>query len=197
MDTPKGKWRLGEILVQHGWISWQRLEAVLEIQHQSRKEADANLLVEQRFISKKMGQSLCLGEILIKNNWLTWEDLALALETQRQTGNIIGEILIQKGFILKANLYRALAQQFGKPFVDFVAIKIPAEVISLVPKHLVQECRIMPLQKQKGFFLFAIADPQDIQPEMELRRIITDCEIRFAIAPPEEIQKAISHYYGS
>jgi len=44
MDTPKGKWRLGEILVQHGWISWQRLEAVLEI-HQDAIPANARVVI--------------------------------------------------------------------------------------------------------------------------------------------------------
>ncbi len=194
MTQPKRNWRLGEILVQKGWLTWQQLESALQIQQQTDKKVD-NILLEKGFITKKESQSLCLGEILIKNKWLSWENLEKALELQRSTGRILGEILIDHKFVTKDHLYRGLAQQFGRPFVDFDNIKIPDEVIALVSKRFVHEQAIMPLLKQNGIFLFAISNPQDVRPEVELKKIITDCEIRFAIASPEGIQKAIQHYY--
>ena len=109
---------------------------------------------------------------------------------------MIGEILVEKGYVKKADLYRALAAQFSKVFVEFKRINIPKEVLSLVPKSFAYEHRIMPLLKKNGIFLMAISDPKDVQPEIEIRKYVSDCEIRTAIATPEEIRAAIEQYYG-
>jgi len=54
-----------------------------------------------------------LGELLIDDGALTSDELDLALAEQRRTGRLIGEILVQSGFVSPFALTRALAGQHG------------------------------------------------------------------------------------
>ena len=47
-----------------------------------------------------------IGEILIEEKLITEEQLSEALETQRLTGQKVGQILIDKGFIKENVLYK-------------------------------------------------------------------------------------------
>ena len=191
------RWRLGEILVQNGWITWDQLEEALEIQKQA--EADpllGDLIVERGLIPPNEGQALNLGEILIKNAWITWPQLQKGLEVQRQSGRKIGEILVEMGFVSSKTLHQALAIHFGKAFVDFEKITIPKEVIQLIPKWLAFKYRAIPLLKKNGIFLIAVSDPQNAWFESELRPFVPDYEIRTAIGCPTEIHQALIRYYG-
>ena len=79
--------------------------------------------------------------------------------------------------------------------MDFSAVTVPEAVIALIPKRLVYEYSMMPLLKQGENFLVAISDPQDVRPESELRKIL-GCQIRSAIADPDDLRNAILKYYG-
>lgn len=196
MSPAPGSWKLGELLVQKGWLTWEQLEEALKLQQKSAKKP-GEVLLERGFITKKEIQTLHLGEILVKNGWLSWEHLGKALEMQRQTGKILGAILLENKFVSQKNLYQALADQFGRVYVDFSTIKIPAEATQWIPKHFAEEHQIMPLLKKDRMLLIAISNPHDVTPEMELKKIVTDCEIKTAIALPEDIQKAIVRHYGA
>ncbi len=195
MGPSHGSWRLGEILVQKGWLTWDQLEAALKEQQKTKKKVDT-ILLENGFLTSTESRSLCLGEILIKNGWLSWENLERGLEIQRENGSMLGEVLVKKGFVSNLNLYRGLAIQWGRPFVSFDKISIPASAIEAIPKHLVREYAIMPLLKKDGVLLIAVSNPHNINPELEIKKNVPDHEIRFVIAEPADLQAAILRYYG-
>lgn len=201
METPGPKknvyeWRLGEILIQEGMITWQQLQKALQIQKRSN-QVIGDILVEKGYVSREQGNVFYLGEIMIQHGWLDWNDLKAALDMQKSTGRMLGEILIDKKYVTERNLYHALAIQNNMAFVTFDEIRIPPDVIHMVPKRTVFDLRFMPLLMNNEFFLIAISDPNDFRPESELRKLIPNRQIRAGIACPTDIQQALTRYYGT
>src|SRR5436309_4623866 len=54
-----------------------------------------------------------LGDLLVAENVLVQADLDFALAVQRQTGGLLGEILVTRGFVSNAAMVQALARQHG------------------------------------------------------------------------------------
>ena len=147
-------------------------------------------------MSTKKETPLRVGEILVRGSGLKWKQLETALEIQEETGAILGKILVEKGFVSRHDLYKALAVQFRMPFVDFHDVVISGEALRLVPKDVVYVHRFMPLGKKEGFFLIAVSDPKNVRAEEEVRKVIQGTEIARALACPEDIDQALLQYYG-
>ena len=194
MDKPFGI-RIGEVLVQKGWITWDQLEDALKSQSTTNQSLD-HVLNKNGLVSKREQHFMSLGEILIRNGWITWDHLIQALGVQRETNQMIGEILMQKNVISKKDLYKGLAIQNHKVFVDFDLISIPPPVLQLVPKHLAYQLRIMPLVEKNHVLLIAIPDAKDVKREMTLKEKMKLYDVQSALACPEDIEKALVRYYG-
>jgi len=188
-------WRLGEILIQNGWINWQQLEKALEIQASTGDPIDS-ILVAKGFVPKRKIPTLHLGEILVQHGWITWKQLSKALEKQQNSNRILGEILVEEGFVSEEDLYQALAMQYHMSFVDFDKVTVPLETLKLLPKRNAYELGAMPLVKKENMILIAISDPLNLKPEGEIRKLIPQFEIHTALAIPKDLKQAIFRYYG-
>lgn len=189
-------WRLGEIMVQKGWITWEQLEKALELQ----KEAENRKIFSEMLITpitKSKGTPvLSLGEVLIRHGWIGWDELSQALALQKATGRILGKILLENKFVGEKDLQRALAIQYGMTFVDFEKIKIATEIVSLVPRIVAYEHKIFPLVKKGNTLLIAVADPHNVNCEIAVQKAVPGCEVLTALATSGDIQKALEKYYG-
>ncbi|MSR77099.1 MAG: hypothetical protein EXS63_02575 [Candidatus Omnitrophica bacterium] len=189
------RWRLGEILIQNGWITWENLEKGLAMQREMEKRAK-NFTSTDYEMQKSPVQILNLGEILVRHGWMNWEQLQVSLEIQKKTGQILGEICIAEGFVLPKDMYRALAIQANMAFIDFKKVQVGEDVLGLVPKKFAYDHRMMPVIKKNKSMLIAISNPRDILCESELQKMIPDTKIHTGIAAPEDIDHALKNYYG-
>lgn len=194
-NNKKFSWRLGEILVQKGWITWEQLEQALSEQGQAQKYLE-HVLSENRSAAPEHVQMLNLGEILVQNGWISWDTLKAGLEVQRSTGVRIGNVLLDRKMVKEDDLYHALAIQHGKIYVDFNQVQVPREVISRVPRRLAEDFEIMPLLFQDQIFLLTLADPEDAGKEKELEKMFPGYSVRSTVSSPGQIRRAIESYYG-
>ena len=147
-------------------------------------------------MTKENSSVFRLGEILIQNKGVSWEQMQEALTIQRASGRLIGDILVEKGYVSLQNLYRALAAQYQMSFIEFEKLNIPPEVIKLLDNHTVYEYNLIPLILKNEVLLIAICDPRNIRPETELKKLFPNFEIRIAMAAPDDLAKALLKYYG-
>lgn len=190
------RWRLGEILIQNGWVTWENLEKALALQREFEKKAGNAQQSSNYEMQKAPAQMLSLGEILVRHGWMSWDQLKEALATQKRTGQILGEICIVSGFVTPKDMYRALAIQANMAFIDFKKIRVGEDVIGLIPKKFAYDHRMMPVIKKNNAMLIAISNPADVNCESELQKLIPDTQIHTGIASPEDIDEALKHYYG-
>ena len=137
-----------------------------------------------------------VGEILVEKGWITWQQLKKALALQQESGQRLGDILVQNKVLSRKELFHALASQSGMMFVDLSNVDAQKEAIHSVAKKLAQEYRIIPLVMKDKTLLIAIADPNGEWPEEKLRTLTDIQEIRTVLACPEDIEKALLKYYG-
>lgn len=192
-DSPIFK--LGEIMVQQGWIQWEQLEKALEIQRQTGSMM-GDIAAKQGYVGKKEGRILFLGEILIRNGWISWEALEKALRYQQESGKILGDILLEKNWVTKENLYNALAIQHNLPFVKVLEFNIPPEALRLVPRHIALEQKVLPLLKKDCVLVIAISNPSRLVSHSDLGFTIDQgWKLHYALSCPEHLDAALQRYY--
>jgi hypothetical protein len=103
-----------------------------------------------------------LGLLMISRGQLTNQQLRSALDAQRQTGRQrLGEWLEKLGFATEQQVTAALAQQWACPVLAAKASCDPAS-LRLLPYHLLETFRILPVQFVPSTRMFHLAFCDDI-----------------------------------
>ncbi len=135
-----------------------------------------------------------LGELLIHAGLITSDNLEEALKIQKSRKKKIGQILIDMGIISDEQIAKALSSQLKIPFVRLVDVKIPKEIIALVPQELAENYTLMPVREVKNQLVIAMANPLEFYALDDLR-FITQMKLFLAVAPQSDILSAIGRSY--
>ncbi|MBD3670242.1 MAG: hypothetical protein HUJ29_05655 [Gammaproteobacteria bacterium] len=90
--------KLGQILMRRGYLSMSELDAILSFQNKLGSELEGV-------------SPLQLGKLLIACNDITEAQLHEALEIQKQSGQRIGDILVQAGYAKPSSIKKGLGLQ--------------------------------------------------------------------------------------
>jgi len=138
-----------------------------------------------------------LGEILLREKAITQAQLDEALELQLKTGEKLGNILRNLGYISEDVLLECLSQQLGIPRVNLTDIEeIPPETLRLIPEFLVRRHNLIPISVKDGNLTIAMSDPLDIFALDDVVLLVGEYHINPVIAFEDEIRKIIDKYYG-
>ncbi|MFO0984100.1 MAG: GspE/PulE family protein [Planctomycetota bacterium] len=135
-----------------------------------------------------------LGQILIEQGVCDETAIKKGLNHQKGKKIRIGEALQALNLASDVQVAKALAKQSGIPFVDLSKGKIPANVIALVPKAVVQENRIVPLMLKDDKLVVAVDDPMVVF-NLDNLRFVLDRELMPALAPTGQVKDALKRYY--
>ncbi len=136
-----------------------------------------------------------LGEILIQERIITEEQLNAALAQQKENNERLGKILISMGFVDEATVLRILKAKLGIQLANLSKRTLDAELVKLVPEHLAQKHKIIPIEKDGNRIILAMADPLNVMAIDDVR-IATGCDVLPAIDTETEIDQAIARYYS-
>ena len=136
-----------------------------------------------------------IGEILIEEKLITEEQLSEALETQRLTGQKVGQILIDKGFIKENVLYKVLADKLGCKYVDLENYEINANVVTKISQTLAQKHKAVPIDIENNKLKVAMSEPTNI---IEIKKIMlyTNMKVVVYLASERQITAVINKYFG-
>ncbi len=137
-----------------------------------------------------------LGDTLIKKGLINQEQLDRALAEQGKSGKFLGEILVKLQFVTEDGLLKALAEQFNTHFVALSNVKINPGIAKMVPKDLVWEFKVMPIELRNSVLLIAIPNPLDMWPMSGMQDKLRLSEVQFVLATKNDILKTIEKYYG-
>lgn len=140
--------------------------------------------------------ALRIGELLIQKKLLTQEQLESALVAQGHSGKFLGEILVEKGFILETDLLKVLAEQFNTHFVSLEQVQINPVAVKQVPVDLVAEHYFMPIEMRNGVMLIAVSNPLDMWPMSTLQKQLNLEDVQIVLALKEDIKNCIRKYYA-
>jgi cellulose synthase/poly-beta-1,6-N-acetylglucosamine synthase-like glycosyltransferase len=149
--------RIGERLVDSGEISDQQLEQAISIQKQ-RGGRLGDIMLGEGWIDRFIGSGQA-GQLLVERNHLTTEQLGQALELQKKWGTRLGDIILAKGWVKPYIFYSALAEHFGRPFIDLGEAPPDASLWQEDQLSTYSEFLVLPWKRVNGILTIAVADP--------------------------------------
>src|SRR5687768_17974495 len=107
-----------------------------------------------------------LGELLVTANIISREQLDQALLLQRESGQKLGKVLVDRGFVSKTQVTQILSQQLSVPWVSLYHIDFSRQLLDLVPEALAEKHCLVPIfvRRVRGLgetLYIAMDDPMD------------------------------------
>jgi type IV pilus assembly protein PilB len=136
-----------------------------------------------------------LGRLMVKSGVINEEQLNLSLSIQSKKGGMIGEILVEEGFITKKTLFGFLEIQLGVPHINLDSVDIPSDIIEIVSDSIARRYKLVPVERDGYELKVAMSDPMNIFTIDDLR-LATGCEITPLLADEEEIMSILDKHYG-
>ncbi|HBA85511.1 MAG TPA: type II secretion system protein GspE [Verrucomicrobia bacterium] len=134
-------------------------------------------------------------EILESVGLISREQVRKARESALKDDKSVIDVLVRDHVVLKMDILKALANQFGMDTISLTGLELPQEVLDLVPGEVAKRYKIVPVFKNDSTLTVALNDPLDVETLDGLRYILK-CNVEGVVAPLEEIEIALSHYYG-
>ena len=135
-----------------------------------------------------------LGEILVQRKLITREQLEGALGVQKEKGGIIGEVLVQLGYLDERDIVVALVIQCGLPYIAVNKYTIDPAIVRLIPKEVAQKEKVIALDRIGDILSVVMVNPLTDEKKNYLETL-TKCRIATFISTKGEIEEAIARNY--
>ena len=113
-----------------------------------------------------------LGDLLVENEVISQEQLDSALAQQKSSGQKLGKVLIEGGYVDEDELLRFLSAQLKVPLIDLTQYPLKPDVVKLIPEIHARRFRVVALSLEEDSVLVGMADPTNIFAYDELSRIL-------------------------
>ncbi len=136
-----------------------------------------------------------IGELLLDIECINRNRLNKALKKQNKISKMIGEVLILLGYVNEEVVLSLLGKQLGYPYISLSEFDdFQPEIVKEVPYEIAKRELLVPLKKEKGCLVVAMAYPQRHRVKVILEKVI-GCKIKPCIASKNEIKSFIEKYY--
>ncbi|MBI3011846.1 MAG: hypothetical protein HYY58_05105 [Candidatus Omnitrophica bacterium] len=135
-----------------------------------------------------------IGEVLLERGVVSRDELEKGLAYQRKHGGLMGQALIQLGFVTEEEVALALTAQYGFPYLPLTHYEIDADLIALIPEPIARQYCLIAVDRIGNALTLAMADPSNTQAIAEIE-MLTTCVVQAFVSTPSDINKAIETYY--
>lgn len=119
--------RLGDVLIQKGWVDADQMQKALGVQKETG-ELLGSILVRLGYITgakliKALSEQMApqegqvtrrLGDLLLERKLITPEQLDRALRKQKESGELLGSVLVELGYLSHKRLLEVLSEQMDR-----------------------------------------------------------------------------------
>ncbi len=137
-----------------------------------------------------------LGSLLVDENIITDEQLQEALRVQQETGEMLGNVLVQRGFVEENRLLAVLARHYAGLKLTLEHCKIGQDVINLLPASMAAEFMAMPVSANEDRVILAMADPTDDRAVQALASHLRR-RVWPVLCSREVLQRALAVHYAT
>ncbi|MHC4619612.1 MAG: GspE/PulE family protein [Planctomycetota bacterium] len=131
-----------------------------------------------------------LGEILYRAGVVEKRALINAIKSAKASNKRLGAVLVELGLVDEDTLTKAIAKQFGLPYVNLEKTPIPSEAMRLIPPDVIKRHNVLPLGMSNGRLKLIIGDPSDLDM-MDAIRFRLNMELDCCLANPSRIRSYI------
>lgn len=138
---------------------------------------------------------LRIGEMLIMSGKLTKEQLQEALEYQKETGQKIGEILLEKKYVNEKDIVNILEQYAGFNRLDVANYIIESDIAKLISENLARRYIVIPVRIVGEKLTVAMYDPLNIIAIDDIE-MATGMKVEPVLSHKEDIVNVIDQHFG-
>lgn len=135
-----------------------------------------------------------LGELLLDRGIIDQAQLERALDVQRNKGGLIGEVLVELGYVKEEDIAQSLTAQYGFPYLPLGNYDINTEITGIIPGRVARQYLLVPIDKIGNNLTLAMSNPLNIQA-IEDVELLSGCSVQTFVSTSSDIKKAIEKYY--
>lgn len=137
-----------------------------------------------------------IGEILIEEGFLERSLLDEALAIQKKEGGLIGSILVRHGWVNEEDLVYSLSKQFSIPYIRLRNFTVNTKALRLIPKEVAERYLFFPFEEGENTISFAMSDPLNLEALEAIEKRVP-LRLQVFLATITEIKEAIATYYSA
>ena len=136
------------------------------------------------------------AKILADRHLITTEQKTQA-EAYAKTNRVsLADAVVHLNFAPKQDIFNALAQSAGVPFVEISFYAVAPECLKLIGQETAHKYRVIPLFDINGTLTVAMEDPSNLKAIDKIRHEAKR-EIEPCLAASQDITEALANYYGT
>ena len=120
-------------------------------------------------------------EILLRRSLVSPDQVTEADQYSRSNDVALGDALISLNYVTASDVSRAMAEYHNLDFINLDEVKIPEDIIELVPETIARENATLPLSLEGDALKVLLTDPLDVET-IEKLRFILNRQIQLALA---------------
>ena len=135
-----------------------------------------------------------LAELLLDRGIITQSQLDQGLDLQKEKGGLIGEILVELGFVKEDDIAQALTAQYGFPYLPLGNYDVDLDITSIIPGRVARQYLLVPIDKIGNNLTLAMSNPLNVQA-IEDVELLSGCSVQTFVSTSSDIKRAIEKYY--
>src|SRR3954469_8182596 len=143
--------------------------------------------------SKSFGERI--ADVLIEEGLLLPNQLEEAIAIQKQEGGRLLKILTDRQFVTEQDMVFSMGRCLNTPPVNLSRLRVPEDVMSLVPREMAKANRLVPIARLDGKLFVAMADPTNVLAVDDLKRRV-QLEVMPMIATERSVADALAGVHG-
>jgi len=135
-----------------------------------------------------------IGEILIAQGVITSDQLDEALTIQKKTGELLGSILLDLGFVAESDIAKIICVQYQLPFITLNNYEFDGKLAALFPSEFLIKHRLLPFDKIGDTLLMLISEipGEDVLAEIPK---VTKLGAALYVGFPSEVLRYLGQLY--
>ncbi|RLA65399.1 MAG: type II secretion system protein GspE [Epsilonproteobacteria bacterium] len=136
-----------------------------------------------------------IGQLLLKHTQLTEEQLNEALELQESSGMLLGQILLQDGYIQPHDIIKVICYQIDIPYIQVINVEeVDPEITQNIPINYAKHQEILPILETDLTITIVMSDPFNFDTINDIREIFKK-EVEIVVSSPAQVQNGINQVY--
>lgn len=139
-----------------------------------------------------------LGDVLMSRGLINQNQLNMALKEQKEKGRMLGEMLVELGYVTQEKINDILCEMLNIEFIDLQVEEPEENVRDLIPEEVMRKYTLLPMRYDKnnaGVIQVAMADPMNILA-MDDINIITGKQVAPYLANASDIRAYFDRVFG-
>ncbi len=133
-----------------------------------------------------------IGQLLQQKGIISQSQIDQALDHQKSDTDrkLLGEVLIELGFVTEDQVAEVLAEAYGMPYVKLSPGVTDPSTVEVLPREFIEKHLVLPMFQVNGKLTVAVHEPANVFLIEEVERV-AGCPVQIAAATQKDITQMI------